>query len=208
MNASNLNIPLFLFKMITPKKSMVFLDASNLVGGWWTYCKTNGFVQDNPKTSRSELIKKIDYDKLIKQITVDTDFIRGYYYDSAQEPLDSKKQGFLDFLRSLSVTVVTRKLRFKSTECKHCKTKDVNIPYQKGVDVALVTDVMSLANENAYEIAIIVSGDNDFVDAINYIKGKGKKVWVVSFLNCLGEDTMRVADRCIQLDKIFPTIFK
>lgn len=118
----------------------------------------------------------------------------------------TKKQGFFDFLRSLSITIVTKKLRFKSVECKHCQKRDVNIPYQKGVDVALVTEVMSLANEQAYEIAIIVSGDNDFVDAINYIKSKGKKVWIASFINCLGEDTMRVADKCIQLDKLFTTI--
>jgi nijmegen breakage syndrome protein 1 len=145
---------------------------------------------------------------LIKQLSIGTDFIRGYYYDSVEEPLDSKKQGFFDFLRGLSITVVTKKLRFKSIICKHCNEKDVNVPYQKGVDVALVTEVMSLANEQAYEIAIIISGDNDFVDAINYIKSKGKKVWVASFVNCLGEDTMRVADRCIQLDKMFTTITK
>lgn len=194
--------------MVNEKKSMVFLDAGNLMGGWWTYCKQNGYVQINSKTNRLELTKKIDHEKLIKQLSVGTDFIRGYYYDSVEEPIDSKKQGFFDFLRSFSVTVVTKKLRFKSTECKHCKEKDVNIPYQKGVDVALVTDVMSLANEQAYEIAIIVSGDNDFVDAINYIKSKGKKVWVASFINCLGEDTMRAADRCIQLDKLFTVITK
>ncbi len=194
--------------MANEKKSMVFLDASNLMGGWWTYCKQNGYIKINPNNNQQELTKKIDYEKLIKHISTDTDFIRGYYYDSVEEPLDSKKQSFFDFLRSLSVTIVTKKLKHKSIECKHCKKRDVNIPYQKGVDVALVTEVMSLANENAYEIAILVSGDNDFVDAINYIKSKGKKVWVVSFLNCLGEDTMRAADKCIQLDKLFTNITK
>lgn len=194
--------------MVPIKKSMVFLDASNLLGGWWTYCKQNGFTQVNSHNNKLELTRKIDYNKLIKEITKDTDLIRGYYYDSVEEPIDSKKQGFFDFLRGLGITIVSRKLRFKSTECKHCRTKDLNIPYQKGVDVALVTDLMSLANERAYDIAIVVSGDNDFVDAINYIKSKGLKVCVVSFVNCLGEDTMRVADCCLQLDKIFSEISK
>jgi hypothetical protein len=27
--------------MTNEKKSMIFLDASNLMGGWWTYCKQN-----------------------------------------------------------------------------------------------------------------------------------------------------------------------
>lgn len=188
------------------KKSMVFIDASNLLGGWWTYCKNNNYTSPNKTTSKQELTKKIDYDKLIKEITKDTDFIRGYFYDAVNEPIDSKKQGFFDKLRSIEITIVTKKLRHKSVQCKHCSTTDYNVPYQKGIDVALVTEVMSLATEKAYEIAIIVSGDNDFVDAINFIKSKGLKVWVVSFINSLGEDTMRSADKVIHLDKLFNNI--
>ncbi|MCX6708995.1 MAG: NYN domain-containing protein [Candidatus Woesearchaeota archaeon] len=188
--------------MSDKKKTMVFIDASNLLGGWWTYCKENGFVRTN-NNGKKELTKKIDYSKLIKEITKDTDFIRGYFYDSVEEPIDGKKSGFFDKLRSLEITVVTKRLRFKDVQCKHCSKMDVHVPYQKGVDVSLVTDVMGLAFEKAYDTAIIVSGDNDFVDAINFIKRKGLKVWVVSFLNCLGEDTMRAGDRTIHLDKLF-----
>jgi len=38
---------------------------------------------------------------------------------------------------------------------------------------------------------------------LKFIKNKGKKVWVVSFINCLGDETMRVADKVIKLDKTF-----
>lgn len=185
------------------KKSMIFIDASNILGGWWTYCKENDLVAVNPKNNKLELTKKINYKSLIEEVARDTDFIRGYFYDSVNEPIDRKKQGFFDMLRGLGVTIVPKKLRYKSVTCKHCNVTDYKIPYQKGVDVALVTDVMGLGTEKAYEIAIIVSGDNDFVDAINYVKTKGLKVWVVSFVNSLGEDTMRVADKTIQLDRVF-----
>lgn len=190
------------------KKSMIFIDASNLLGGWWTYCKNNRHTKLDSRTNRLELSKKIDYQKLINEIAKETDLIRGYYYDSVDEPLDARKEKFFDFLRSIGVTIVTKKLRHKSVKCKHCSTEDVNVPYQKGVDVALVTEVMSLANENAYDIAIIISGDNDFVDAINHIKSKGLKVWIVSFINCLGNDTMRAADKVIRLDQNFDLIHK
>jgi nijmegen breakage syndrome protein 1 len=188
---------------MTIKKSMIFFDAGNLLGGWWTYCKRNSHTSEHPATKKLQLTKKIDYNKLLKEISIDTDLIRGYFYDAVSEPIDSRKSGFFDMLRGLGVTVVTKKLRHKSVICKHCNKGELNVPYQKGVDVALVTDVMSLANEDAYDIAIIVSGDNDFVDAINYVKSKGKKVWVVSFVNSLGEDTMRSADRVIRLDNEF-----
>ena len=188
------------------RKSMVFIDARNLLGGWWTYCESKGFVIEDATTKKLQLTKKIDYSKLLKETTKDTDFIRGYFYDAVNEPIDQKKQGFFDKLRSLEVTIVTKKLRHKDVQCKHCKKVDMSVPYQKGVDVALVTEVMGLGFEKAYEVAIIISGDNDFVDAINFIKTKGLKVYVVSFINSLGEDVMRCADRVIQLDKIFDKI--
>ena len=192
--------------MADEKKSMIFIDASNLLGGWWTYCKGNGFISIDNKTNRQILSKKIDYQKLISEIAKNTDFIRGYFYNSVDEPVDSKKQGFFDKLRSLEVTIVTKKLRHKIVKCKHCQKEDFNVPYQKGVDVALVTEFISLATEKAYEIGIVVSGDNDFVDAINYVKSKGIKVWVASFANCLGEDAMRAVDKVIQLDKLINNI--
>jgi len=165
----------------------------------------NGFVIKR-SSGEFELLKKLSYDKLISEIICSTDLIRGYLYDTAPEPIGAKKQRFFDKLRSIGITIVTKKLRYKSVICKHCKQTDVNVPYQKGVDVSLVTDIMSLAFEDAYDIAIIVTGDNDFLDAVNYIKSKGKKVWITSFQASLGDDLMRAADRVIKLDDIFGSL--
>lgn len=188
------------------KRSMAFIDQSNLIGGWRDYCIKNDFVKRYPPTRKIELTKKLSYEKLISEITRDTDFIRGYFYDAIPELMSAKKEKFFDKLRSLGITIVTKKLRYKSVICKHCNQADINVPYQKGVDVSLVTDVMSLAFEDAYDIAIIVTGDNDFLDAINYIKSKGKKVWIVSFRASLGDDIMRAADGIIKLDNLFNAI--
>jgi len=188
------------------KRSMVFIDASNLLSGWWEYCRSNKLIEKNKETDKEFLTKKISYERLIKEVTKNTDFIRGYFYDATPEPIGSKKMRFFDMLRSNEITVVTKKLRYKSIKCKHCSKVDNNVPYQKGVDVSLVTDLMGLAFEKAYDTAIIVSGDNDFVDAVDHIKSKGLKVWIVSFRSCLGEDIMRVADKVIHLDKMFEKI--
>ena len=47
--------------------------------------------------------------------------------------------------------------------------------YVKGEDVHLVVDLVSGAYENLYDIAIIVSGDEDFVPAIKAVQEKAKK---------------------------------
>ena len=176
------------------KRSMVFIDAANLNGAWQTYCK------------RFNQMPKISYSALLETITAGTDFFRGYLYDATPVPTPAKRQSFFDRLRNFGITVVTKELRYKSVTCKHCGVTDSDIPYQKGVDVAIVTDIMSLAFEDAYDVAVVVSGDNDFVDAINCVKRKGKIVWLASFRNSLGTEAMRAADRVIILDDLFSSI--
>jgi len=47
---------------------------------------------------------------------------------------------------------------------------------EKGVDVKLATDMICLAYENVYDVAILVAADGDYVEAIEAVKRKGKHV--------------------------------
>ena len=53
--------------------------------------------------------------------------------------------------------------------------------YQKGVDVLLATDLIHLAHINAYDIAIILSGDTDLIEAVRLIKTLGKTPIIFSY---------------------------
>lgn len=53
--------------------------------------------------------------------------------------------------------------------------------YQKGVDVLLATDLVNLAHTNAYDVAIILSGDTDLVEAVKLVKNLGKTVIIISY---------------------------
>ena len=55
------------------------------------------------------------------------------------------------------------------------------IKQEKGVDVALVTDLLLLATRNAYDVAIVCAGDADMVSAIEGVKEMGKQVYVAAF---------------------------
>lgn len=50
---------------------------------------------------------------------------------------------------------------------------------EKGVDVQLAVDLLKL--QNIYDIAVIVSGDQDYISAVRTIKDLGKRVVNVSF---------------------------
>ena len=55
--------------------------------------------------------------------------------------------------------------------------KDGSINYEiKGDDVHLASDLIKGSYENLYDVAIVVSGDEDFVPAIKIVKSNNKKV--------------------------------
>ena len=61
------------------------------------------------------------------------------------------------------------------TNCPHC-----NLPMkrtiEKGIDTAIVTDMISLAWENVCDVAILVSSDRDFIPAVEFLTTKGRRV--------------------------------
>lgn len=65
-------------------------------------------------------------------------------------------------------------------ECPHCG-ESMEGSEEKGVDALIVTDMISLAWENSYDMAILSSSDRDLIPAVKYLSGKGKKVIHVGF---------------------------
>ena len=53
--------------------------------------------------------------------------------------------------------------------------------HQKGVDVLLAIDLVNLAHTGAYDIAIILSGDTDLIEAVKLVKNLGKTVIIISY---------------------------
>lgn len=47
---------------------------------------------------------------------------------------------------------------------------------EKGVDTRIVTDMMSLAWNRAYDVAVLVSADRDFIPVAEELQGRGIKV--------------------------------
>jgi len=73
--------------------------------------------------------------------------------------------------------------------------------HQKGVDVLLAVDMIKFAANNAYDTAILVSGDSDLASAVDLVKTMGKHVEVVYFDQCY--HLKGLADKMIILDASF-----
>lgn len=145
---------------------MIFIDGSNL---FWA--------------SRSRGIQ-IDYSKLIQFLTNGRSLIRTYYYGAEKVPPDPAQTGFYESLKFKGIEVVTKPL-VKRTSWATLLSNNSRVQVikeeEKGVDVALITDMLAMGYKNAYDTAISIGADSDFENAIRNIKSIPKRVEIAAF---------------------------
>ena len=175
------------------EKSLVLIDAENILKSWQNHCRENGITE------------KIDYLKLRDEVSKDTNLLRTYFYDGVPEVIPLKKKNFLDILGRSGIQRRTKVLKNRRHICSKCGNKDTRT-IQKGVDVSLATDILRHAWQKTCDICIVVSGDEDYKDAIDSAKDRGIKVWVASFKKSLSKELSMSADKVILLDDIFDSV--
>ncbi len=148
---------------------------------------------------------KINFQKLIKILTKDKLFISAFYYNaSLDRGIDETKyweqQKFFDILRKIP--------DFKVILCRMRKHKKEGkfIFDVKGDDVYLAVDLVSGAYENLYDTAIIISGDEDFIPAIQKAQKLGKKVINAYFKSTSSNFLKSICDESFCMDKIIEEI--
>jgi uncharacterized LabA/DUF88 family protein len=72
---------------------------------------------------------------------------------------------------------------------------DPNKQEQKGVDMEMGLKMYSRARDNMYDVALLITGDGDFVPACKYVQALGKKVEVAAFSEILSSELRKNADR-------------
>lgn len=157
--------------------AMLFVDAQNLFHG------SRAFDPDY----------RYDTDKLKDVLAEDYRLVRAYWYDSFDD-LDDKIH-FFTMLERSGYRVVKKPLRERGLE-----------KVEKGVDIELATELIAQAYNDAYEVAIVVTGDDDFERAVRYVQNRGKVVHIASFAETIGRDLRALADEYIELDAIADAI--
>lgn len=161
---------------------MLFIDGSNL---WHAVHRIN---KTYPKF-------RVDYVKLIEYLVSGRNYIRAYFYASHAVPPKQEEASFHNALKAQHIEVKLKPIKRRGDKL-----------IEKGVDVSLVTDMLSLGFKKAYDTAIIISGDADFCEAINEIKGEGRKVEIAAFRDSINKDTQYTPDRFVLLDDIMDQI--
>jgi uncharacterized LabA/DUF88 family protein len=154
-------------KIIGNKRVCAFIDASNL----WEAQKTKGQLLDFVKL------------KTYLKSHFKTKSVKVYYYtaypeEGTRDYSTSPMHGFYTFL-SKGPKFIVRKKPLKRI---HNIEDDHDSVIEKGnMDVEMTIDAVNTISK--YDVAVLFTGDSDFMALVNFIKNKDKKVYVFSSRN-------------------------
>lgn len=159
-------------------------------------------------------VYRIDWNKLPSILVTEVDKdVQGSYEGAcvyaSVNPKSQKDLKLKDFLLNTvnrmagyEIKIFERKSK-KNPVCQNCYSEITNCPscqslidrtVEKGVDTAIVTDMLQHAWDDTYDIGVLLSGDRDFIPAVQFLNKRGKKIVHASFTN-LGQE---LANQCWQ----------
>ena len=131
---------------------------------------------------------RIDWEKFTRFLEEKGEVWQTYFFASETDPPSDGATAFYQFLKeNLRWEVVLYPLGKRTQRCNDCGHEHTSYA-EKGVDVGLATKMLMLAVNQAYETAILVSGDRDYVETVQHIKGRGLRVEVIAWHAGLAAD--------------------
>jgi len=196
-------------------KVIIFVDFWNLQIGWNEYHKRLGTGKTVP----------IPWENTLPQVLLEqtggNSIYNGTHVYASINPSSPKDRGLHSFLQRMQlfpgykVIIKERKpaKKIKCTNeschkeiilCPHCSSKIVRT-VEKGVDTSIAIELFHYALDNIYNTAILISNDEDFVPAIEFIQRRGNKIIHAGFKN----EGIAVKQACwshIDLEDIMPNL--
>jgi len=159
-------------------KTIMFIDNSNIFQN--LRCIRPGY--------------RIDYKKLHKKIQELGEIWETYFFAAEREgaPRDTQT-AFFDVLRKeLGYNIVLASLKVKIISCRKCGEPH-EVYLEKGVDMSLVSKFLTLLYNNAFDTAILVTGDGDYADMAREARRLGRKIKIMSFRDSLSKELSAVS---------------
>ena len=167
-------------------RARLFVDFWNFQLGW---NEASGGAACNWSVLPRELVREAE--RILTatgnpdSLTVEETIVHASVNPVTEAKLRGWLTTWLDRQPSFDVKIRTRKPRPRTFHCKDCGNLTSTCSHcgvqlvttgEKGVDAALVTDLLSLAWQRAYDVAVLVSGDADYIPAVEYVQAQGLKV--------------------------------
>ena len=176
---------------------MIFIDGQNLLYG----------AKNFDSNFRFDIDKLVDY---LKNLKKDRELIEVFYYSSIRPPRHNdvndterykKQQRFYEKLK-YKYRVTIKKLKLKEEKCPKCNQTFL-VWKEKGIDVALATDLLLYGLTNEFDVAIVVSGDSDLAPVIRKLRDRKPsiRIEIAQFKRMVGAELKQVCHDFYELDK-------
>jgi len=144
---------------------------------------------------------RFDFENYIKHITKGKKLVDVYYFGAPLKQelgkeIYSQQQKLFSRFRKLKCKILLYKRRKREGEGRTAIHKI------KEDDIRLALQMQKDAYENKFDIALLFSGDGDFVPLPEFLKEKGKKMKLVCFDECTSISLLRACKfMAIKVDK-------
>ena len=115
---------------------------------------------------------RVDFNKLLTFASTYGDLADAYYYVGEAPEEDVAQQKYLRYLAQSGFTLVTKPIKVIHDYNTETQFKKANM------DTDIVIDMFSTIDN--YDVAILVSGDCDFVRALRVLHNRGKIIKVIA----------------------------
>lgn len=132
----------------------------------------------------------VDISSMTNWLTEGRPLLRTYYYTAPAV----KGQSFALYAHREKVRKAAEMMPYVAVRLGRVRGKAGSMK-EKGVDVFLAVDLVTLGYASAYETAIILGGDEDYLNAIDAVQRLGKHVEVVGFVSSTSDKMKRQADK-------------
>lgn len=147
-------------------------------------------------------------------LTLEETRVYAGYEAGRENNLKNWLHNFLDRQPGVRVFTSERHWRKHPVHCRSCDTEHEKCPKcgahlgraaEKTVDARIVTDLVGLAWEGAYDVAILVSSDKDFIPAVEHVQAKNFKVINAAWRN-RGNELAKVCWASFEIDALIASL--
>lgn len=174
-------------------RTKIFVDFWNLQLHW------NDLVgktaDDKPiRIPWERTLPRVLCDAVSVKLSAKATYAGVHVYASVDPYGDSRLAGFLNIMDSFpgyTVFVKERKARDPRIHCKECRKLIDVCPHcqsrlkrtvEKGIDTAIITDMIQMAFDDVYDVAVLASQDADMCAAVDFIQQRtNKKIFNLCF---------------------------
>jgi len=167
-------------------RTKIFIDFWNLQLNW---NQLVGKTADNQpiRIPWEPTLPQVLCDAVSDKLNEKATYAGVHVYASVAPDGDSGLRRFLHAMKSFrgyTVLVKERKARSQGIHCQSCKKTIEICPHcdnrlrgtvEKGIDAAIITDMIQMAYDDIYDVAVLATHDADMCAAVEFIQQRTKK---------------------------------